>query len=443
MVSFLIHAVSLEPRRSTRACFGKFLAGKFLQSTAATQRFKSKTGNQKRAKNHGQFSHSRCFVRTCRSKGLLWKTFLRGTLCKAQAPRSISKERRRTKNDQKSWEVFSFALFRRALSFEGLAWKNFSRENFCKSQAPRSVSEERRWTKNERKSWEVFSFALFRPNLSFKRLAWKHFSRENFCKAQAPRSVSKERRRTKNEQKSWEVFSFALFRPNLSFEGLAWKHFSRENFCKAQAPRSVSKERRRTKNEQKSWEVPGFVPRTGLNAAERWIQIKKEKIKISARVSPSFMSKNHPLGWWNFVNLLIYLLLTSSWEKESDLVTSLLNCKLTGSCVTLHCWYLRLKQRHVWSRPESGVWEKFVNLLLYILLASSCEKFSLSLTSYIYMLYMFSQDMLIFLPFQRYAATFVVRRAVLENFPKKTYTQKMSEKNIKNHDFKISSLAKK
>ncbi len=155
------------------------------------------------------------------------------------------------------------------------------------------------------------------------------------------------------------------------------------------------------------------------------------------------MSKNHPLGWWNFVNLLIYLLLTSSWEKESDLVTSLLNCKLTGSCVTLHCWYLRLKQRHVWSRPESGVWEKFVNLLLYILLASSCEKFSLSLTSYIYMLYMFSQDMLIFLPFQRYAATFVVRRAVLENFPKKTYTQKMTEKNIKNHDFKISSLAKK
>ena len=144
MVSFLIHAVSLEPRRSTRACFGKFLAGKFLQSTAATQRFKSKTGNQKRAKNHGQFSHSRCFVRTCRSKGLLWKTFLRGTLCKAQAPRSISKERRRTKNDQKLWEVFSFALFRRALSFEGLAWKNFSRENFCKSQAPRSVSEERR-----------------------------------------------------------------------------------------------------------------------------------------------------------------------------------------------------------------------------------------------------------------------------------------------------------
>ena len=56
---------------------------------------------------------------------------------------------------------------------------------------------------------------------------------------------------------------------------------------------------------------------------------------------------------------------------------------------------------------------------------------------------MFSQDMLIFLPFQRYAATFVVRRAVLENFPKKTYTQKMTEKNIKNHDFKISSLAKK
>ena len=66
-----------------RACLENFLAGEFLQSIGATQRFTSQGGEAKTSKNHGKFLDSHCFVGTSLFEGRVWKTFSRENFCKA------------------------------------------------------------------------------------------------------------------------------------------------------------------------------------------------------------------------------------------------------------------------------------------------------------------------------------------------------------------------
>ena len=188
---------------------GKLSRGKFLQSTAATQRFKSKTGNQKGAKNHGKFSHSRCFVGTSSfDKGLLWKISCGQIFAKHSRHAAFQKQDGEPKKSKKSWSVFSFALFRPNLSFEGLALENFLARHFVQSTGP--TQHFKRKTPNQKRPKIMGSFLIraVSSSLVVRRACLEKFLPGKFL--QITGATQRFRRKTVNQKRAKIMGSFLI-----------------------------------------------------------------------------------------------------------------------------------------------------------------------------------------------------------------------------------------